>query len=71
MKKRLTKNRNKKVLGVAGGVADYFDIDPVLVRAGFVATTFCFFPLAVVGYLALAIMMPSAVGATKESYGDI
>jgi phage shock protein PspC (stress-responsive transcriptional regulator) len=48
-------------------VADYFDVDPVLVRAGFAATTFCFFPFAVVGYVALAIMMPSASTATEES----
>ena len=68
MKKRLTKSTNKKVFGVAGGVADYFNIDPVLVRAGFVVTTFCFFPFAVVGYVALAIMMPS--GATATEYSD-
>ena len=67
MRKRLTKSTKKMVFGVAGGVADYFDVDPVLVRAGFVATTFCFFPFAVVGYVALAIMMPSASTATEES----
>jgi phage shock protein PspC (stress-responsive transcriptional regulator) len=67
MKKLLTKSTNKMVFGVAGGVADYFDVDPVLVRAGFAATTFCFFPFAVVGYVALAIMMPSASTATEES----
>ena len=67
MKKRLTKSTNKKVFGVAGGVADYFDIDPTLVRAGFIATAFFFFPLAFVGYVALAIMMPSAATVTEES----
>jgi phage shock protein C len=66
MKKRLTKSTNKKIFGVAGGVANYFDVDPVLVRAGFVATTFCFFPFAIVGYVALAILMPSASTATAE-----
>ncbi len=67
MKKRLTKSTNKKVFGVAGGVADYFNVDPVLVRAGFVVTTFCFFPFAIVGYVALAILMPSASSATEDS----
>ena len=67
MKKRLIKSTDKKVFGVAGGVADHFDIDPTLVRAGFIASTFCFFPFAVVGYVALAIMMPSASIATEES----
>lgn len=33
MKKRLYKSNNEKVLvGVCGGIAEYFDIDPTLVR---------------------------------------
>lgn len=32
MKKRLYKSRDKLVCGVLGGVAEYFDIDPTLVR---------------------------------------
>ena len=67
MKKRLIKTTDKKVFGVAGGVAEYFDIDPILVRAGFIATAFCFFPFAVLGYVALAFMMPSASTATEDS----
>ena len=59
MKKRLIKSTDKKIFGVAGGVADYFDIDPTLVRVGFIASAVCFFPFSVVGYLALAVMMPS------------
>ena len=31
-KKRLTKSRDKKVCGVCAGIADYFGIDPALVR---------------------------------------
>ena len=67
MKKRLTKSKDKKLFGVAGGVADYFDVDPLLIRIGFVVTTFCFFPFAIVGYVALAIMMPSAESVADES----
>ena len=37
MNKRLYKsNRNKMIDGVCGGVAEYFDIDPTLVRLGWV-----------------------------------
>lgn len=33
MKKRLYKSNNEKVfVGVCGGIAEYFDIDPTLVR---------------------------------------
>lgn len=35
MTKRLYKSRNDKMLGgVCGGIAEYFDIDPTLVRLG-------------------------------------
>ena len=30
--KRLTKSRDKKIFGVCGGVAEYFDMDPTVVR---------------------------------------
>ena len=32
MTKKLTKSFNKKVSGVCGGLAEYFDLDPTLVR---------------------------------------
>ena len=59
MKKRLVKSTDKKLVGVAGGVAEYFDVDPTLVRVGFIASAVCFFPFSVVAYVALAVMMPS------------
>ena len=35
MNKRIYKNREKKMLcGVCAGLAEYFDIDPTLVRVG-------------------------------------
>ena len=48
MTKRLVKSTNKKLFGVAGGVAEYFDIDPTLVRVGFVVLCVCFFLLGLV-----------------------
>ena len=32
MEKKLTKSKNKVFLGVCGGLADYFHIDPTIVR---------------------------------------
>ena len=64
--KKLIKSTDKKVFGVAGGVADYFDIDPTLIRVGFVAAALFFLPVAIVGYLALAVMMPSPSTASGE-----
>ena len=62
MVKRLVKSTDKKLFGVAGGLAEYFDIDATLVRVGFVVLCVCFFFLARVAYVALAIMMPSPAG---------
>lgn len=52
MEKRLYKsNENRMVNGVCGGVAEYFDIDPTLVRLGWVL--FC--ALGGSGFLAYVI----------------
>lgn len=57
MKQLYKSNTNKKVAGVCGGIGEYFDIDPTLVRLGFVALAF----LAGGGlavYIIAAIIMP-------------
>ena len=59
MHKRLVKGTNKKLWGVAGGLAEYFDVDPTLVRVGFVVLCFICAVASIVGYVALAILMPS------------
>ncbi len=49
----------KMILGVAGGLADYFSIDPVLARLGFVILTLAG-GSGVLIYIVLAIIMPPA-----------
>ncbi len=40
--KKLTRSKNNRVLaGICAGVAEYFDIDPTIVRLGFVVVFFC------------------------------
>ena len=58
MQKKLYKsNKDKKIDGVCAGIAEYFDIDPTLVRLGFV-----FVALAggggLLAYIICAIVMP-------------
>ncbi|MGQ8338529.1 PspC domain-containing protein [Sunxiuqinia sp. A32] len=36
VKKRITRSNDKIIAGVLGGFANYFDIDPVLIRVIFV-----------------------------------
>ena len=35
MNKKLTKSSDKKIAGVCGGIANYFDIDPTIVRVAY------------------------------------
>ena len=59
MTKRLTKSIEKKVCGVCGGLAEYFDLDPTLVRVVYFALTFLtsWFP-GIIMYFILALAMP-------------
>ncbi len=59
--KKLMKSSNKTLCGVCGGIAEYFDLDPTLVRVGYAALTV--FSAAFPGcmlYLIMALVMPSA-----------
>ncbi len=60
MDKRLTKSvRDKNLCGVCGGLAEYFDCDPTIVRILYCIATFCLaaFP-GVLIYIILALIMP-------------
>ena len=58
MKKRLYKiEEGKKLDGVCGGIAEYFDIDPTLVRLAWVIFT-VFAGGGIIAYIIAAIIMP-------------
>ena len=58
--KRLYKSRKNKVVdGVCGGIAEHFDVDPVLVRIIFVLFFF-FGGSALIAYIVGMIIMPRA-----------
>ncbi len=57
MKKLYRTPYNKKLAGVCGGIGEYFDIDPTLVRLGWVAAgIFC--GAGLIAYIAAAIIIP-------------
>jgi phage shock protein C len=58
MANRLTKSSDKKLFGVCGGLGNYFDIDPTVIRIAFIIA-FLFFGSGLLLYLVLAIAMPS------------
>ena len=55
--KRLTKSRDKKLCGVCGGIAEYFDIDPTVVRLIWVLLVLCA-GTGVLAYIIAALVMP-------------
>ena len=58
MNKRLFKSNHDKMLnGVCGGIAEYFDIDPTLVRLAWVILT-CFGGAGIWAYIIAAIIIP-------------
>lgn len=58
MNKKLYKStKDSKISGVCGGIAEYFNIDPVLIRITFVFLIF-FGLMGLILYIVLAIVMP-------------
>jgi phage shock protein PspC (stress-responsive transcriptional regulator) len=56
MPKRLIKGE-KKIFGVCSGLANYFDLDPTVMRLIFIAT-FLFFGAGLLLYIIMAFVMP-------------
>lgn len=58
VKKKLHKSRhNKMIAGICGGIGEYFDIDPTLIRLGWVL--FCAMGgSGFVAYIIAAIIIP-------------
>jgi phage shock protein C len=51
---------DRKIAGVCGGLARYFDLDPTLVRVLWVVLTIVSFGAGVIGYLLLWLLAPEA-----------
>ena len=68
--KKLCKSRNNKVItGVCGGVAEYFNIDPSIVRLIWaVAIIFTAGTLALILYVICAVVLPYGPGPMDDSY---
>ena len=62
--RRLTRSRDRQLAGVAGGMAEYLDIDPTVVRILWIIVGIASGGLAIVAYIILALVMPQAPYAT-------
>ena len=69
-RRRLHRSRDDRFLfGVAGGLAEFFDIDPVLVRVGWALLTVATVGIAALAYLVLVIVTPGG-SRTESAVGD-
>ncbi len=56
--KRLRKSDDRKIFGVCGGLGEYFEIDPTMIRIAFLVSII-FFGTGLLLYVILAIVMPT------------
>ena len=61
--KKLYKSRNKVVDGVCAGIAEYFNIDPTLVRVIWAILILCF-GTGILAYIICAILIPDMPDGT-------
>lgn len=58
MEKKLRRSKNQMIAGVCAGLANYFNIDPTLVRVLYAIFTFASFGTGVILYIILLAVMP-------------
>lgn len=58
-KKRLTRSNDKMIGGVCGGLADYLNVDPTIIRIAYVLMVL-FAGFGLLLYLILWLIMPKA-----------
>ncbi len=58
--KRMVLSRDRQVMGVCGGIAEYLGVDPTVIRVLWVVGTFltAFFPMIIL-YFVLSFIIPS------------
>jgi len=58
MKKLYKSEKDRKLFGVCGGIAEYFRVDSTLIRLCWVFLV-CFFGAGILAYILAAIIMPN------------
>ena len=58
MEKKLKKSKDRRICGVCGGIAEYFNVDPTLVRIG-TALLVCCYGIGIIPYFIAALIMPN------------
>lgn len=70
--KHLYRSKSKKILaGIAGGIGDYFGIDPVFIRILFLIFAISTLGFAILLYLGMWVVMPAENSLHKSSAGSL
>lgn len=56
--KKLTLSNDKKIFGICGGIAEYLNVDPTIVRILWVVFLFASFGMALILYIVLKFIIP-------------
>jgi phage shock protein PspC (stress-responsive transcriptional regulator) len=70
-RRRLTRSNDRMLAGVAGGIADYFDLDPVLIRLAWVVACFVGLGTGALAYLIFWIVMPERPQESGDAVGGV
>jgi phage shock protein C len=60
MKRLYRSRKNKVIAGVCGGIGEYYDIDPVIIRLVWVLFSLLSFGMGVLGYLIAWMIIPKS-----------
>ena len=58
MKRLYKSTQNRMIFGVCGGIAEYFDIDPTIVRLAAAALTLLSIGSPIIAYIIAAVIIP-------------
>lgn len=63
---RLTRSNDRILGGVAAGISEYIDVDPTIVRVGWVLAIIFGLPLGILGYFILWVIMPAPAAGSHD-----
>lgn len=66
MTKRLYKSEEKKLCGVCGGIGEYFNLDPTVIRLIWVVVICASLGAALIAYIVCAIIMPERPSSNSD-----
>lgn len=66
MKKLYLSNSDKKISGVCGGIGEYFDKDPTLVRILFILLILFSFGFGILAYLVMWLIIPKKPDISQD-----